>query len=96
MNWLMLLPKWQMELPLMNGLMFLLNVADGTATCVTAKRFVCCGRWNSHIVLVDVIPMVADGMATGWNLSMMSRQMLSPCWQMLKPWVITSILVLCC
>ena len=32
-NWPMLLPKWQMELPHMYGLMFLPNVADGTATC---------------------------------------------------------------
>ena len=50
MNWLMLLPKWQMELPHMNGLMLLPNVADGTATYVTADEFVYCGRWNSHLV----------------------------------------------
>ena len=49
-NWLMLLPKWQMELPHMNGLMLLPNVADGTATYVRADDFVYCGRWNSHCV----------------------------------------------
>ena len=48
MNWLMLLPKWQMELPHMNGLMLLPNVVDGTATYVTA----------------DSLFIVADGIAT--------------------------------
>ena len=50
MNWLMLLPWWYMELPHLNGLMFLPNAADGTATYVTADKFVCCGRWNGHYV----------------------------------------------
>ena len=48
MNWLMLLPKWQMELPHIIGLMLLPNVADGTATYVTA----------------DSLFIVADGIAT--------------------------------
>ena len=48
MEWLMLLPKWQMELPHMNGLMLLPNVADGTATFVTAYSLF----------------IVADGIAT--------------------------------
>ena len=48
MNWLMSLPTWQMELPHMNGLMLLPNVADGTAKYVTADSWF----------------IVADGIAT--------------------------------
>ena len=40
-----------MELPHLNGLMFLPNVADGTATYVTAE-------------LADVIAIVVDGITT--------------------------------
>ena len=31
---------------------------------------VCCGRWNGHFFLwlADVIAIVADGIATGWNV----------------------------
>ena len=35
---------------ILNGLMFLPNAADGTATYVTADKFVYCGRWNGHFV----------------------------------------------
>ena len=41
------------------------NVADGTATYVTADVNTNCGRWNSHFFeMADVIAIVADGIAT--------------------------------
>ena len=65
-----------MELPHMNGLMLLPNVADGTVTYVTADSVFIVADGIATLWLADVIAMVADGMATGWSVLMLSRQML--------------------
>ena len=48
---------WLMVLPILG---------DGITTCVMADVITICGRWNSHIIfdMVDVVAIVADGIAT--------------------------------
>ena len=59
------------------------NAAVGTATYVTAEVFVCCGRWNGHFC--DWLILLPMGQMEWPLVGMISRQMLWPWWQMLKP-----------
>ena len=73
--WLMLLPQWLMELPLIGWcnwhiavgtpiktayVKLVVIVADGITTFWLMLLPVYCGRWNYHL-LADVIANMADG-----------------------------------
>ena len=76
-NWLMLLPWWQMELPHIYGLMF----------------FALCNRWNSHLwqLMYYFVADGMTTFVTGWcychggrwNWPLLECVNVSPCWQML-------------
>ena len=75
--WLMLLPQWLMELPLIGWCNC--HIAVGTPIMTAYVELCCyCGRWNSHVLadviasmlwqmelplLADVIANMADGIA---------------------------------